>query len=182
MVELNARGDIIAAVEIIIYIPVLVLTIILVLRHGLTRSAGWIFLATLSTPDRWRYNTYCIGGEPVEYHIADVVQHSWIIQRYTLSTSGNFRVFLDRDTLGKEMIMSRGLKEMGGLAIAALALSIQGSISTGVTTPRPHLPPGRIINIGVILFTVIHGLIFLVHIYCWTAVRTDGGLFPDILS
>lgn len=44
---LDARG-IIAAVEIAIYIPVLIVGAFLSFRHGFTRKAGWIFLVILS--------------------------------------------------------------------------------------------------------------------------------------
>lgn len=40
---LDGRG-ILSVVEIIFYIPVLVVSAILVLRHGFKRDLGWIFL------------------------------------------------------------------------------------------------------------------------------------------
>lgn len=45
--KLDQRGDI-AIAEIVLYVPILLLSIVLVLRHGATRKAGWIFFAILS--------------------------------------------------------------------------------------------------------------------------------------
>lgn len=39
----------IAIVVAVLYVPVLILSVILVLRHGFKRDAGWIFLAIFST-------------------------------------------------------------------------------------------------------------------------------------
>ena len=44
---LDQRGGI-AVGEVIFYIPVLIVSFILVLRHGFRRQAGWIFLFLLS--------------------------------------------------------------------------------------------------------------------------------------
>lgn len=44
---LDERGDI-AIGEIIIYLPILLVSAILVYRHGIKRRAGWIFLVILS--------------------------------------------------------------------------------------------------------------------------------------
>ena len=45
--KLDQRGDI-AIAEIVLYVPILLLSIILVARHGAARKAGWIFFAILS--------------------------------------------------------------------------------------------------------------------------------------
>lgn len=47
MRNLDARG-IIAAVEIAIYVPLLITSIILVKRHGFRRSGGWLFFVIFS--------------------------------------------------------------------------------------------------------------------------------------
>ena len=44
---LDERGDI-AIAEIVLYVPILFLSIVLSLRHGATRKAGWILFAVLS--------------------------------------------------------------------------------------------------------------------------------------
>ena len=44
---LDAHG-IIAIVEIIIYVPILILGAVLSYRHGFSRKAGWILLVILS--------------------------------------------------------------------------------------------------------------------------------------
>lgn len=44
---LNARGGI-AVGEVILYIPILIISAFLVLRHGIKRKAGWVFLVVLS--------------------------------------------------------------------------------------------------------------------------------------
>lgn len=47
MTKLDQRGDI-AVAEIVVYIPILILSVILVIRNGFTRQAGWIYLVILS--------------------------------------------------------------------------------------------------------------------------------------
>lgn len=44
---LDPRG-IISAVELVFYIPTAILVLILTLRHGFRRDAGWIFLLIFS--------------------------------------------------------------------------------------------------------------------------------------
>ena len=45
--KLDQRGDI-AIAEIVHYVPILLLSIVLVIRHGAARKAGWILFAILS--------------------------------------------------------------------------------------------------------------------------------------
>ena len=45
--KLDQRGDI-AIAGIALYVPILLLTVVLVLRHGAAGNAGWIFFASLS--------------------------------------------------------------------------------------------------------------------------------------
>lgn len=47
MGNLDARG-IIAAVEIAVYVPILVTSLVLVKRHGIKRQGGWIYLLIFS--------------------------------------------------------------------------------------------------------------------------------------
>ena len=44
---LDARGDISVA-ELVIYVPVLCVSILLVVRHGINKKLGWFFLVLLS--------------------------------------------------------------------------------------------------------------------------------------
>ncbi len=44
---LDQRGDI-AIAEIVFYIPIFVAALLLTIRHGIGRQAGWIFLLTFS--------------------------------------------------------------------------------------------------------------------------------------
>ena len=44
---LDKRGDI-AVAEVVLYVPILIVSVILIFRHGFTRQAGWIFLLLLS--------------------------------------------------------------------------------------------------------------------------------------
>lgn len=95
MMKLDKRGDVSIA-EIVIYIPILIVSFILVLRHGFTRRAGWIFLLILSisklfesiavilvSPQTTRnYSSHCgrgdtciVGAETNEYHIDHHIQH-----------------------------------------------------------------------------------------------------------
>lgn len=81
---LDARG-IIAVVEIVIYIPILLLGLLLSLRHGFARKAGWISLVILAlsesacllyhgslqlifpstnSPSDWRRRAYSLREQP----------------------------------------------------------------------------------------------------------------------
>ena len=61
---LDARGYI-SIVEIIIYIPILLIGVVLSLRHGFKRKAGWIMLVILSIStlnllcDKYRLTVLC---------------------------------------------------------------------------------------------------------------------------
>ena len=52
---LDARGYI-AIVEIIIYIPILLVGLFLSFRHGFKRQTGWIMLVILSISEILRYS------------------------------------------------------------------------------------------------------------------------------
>ena len=46
-IKFNARGGI-SILELIVYAPALVIAILICVKHGFTRSSGWIYLAIFS--------------------------------------------------------------------------------------------------------------------------------------
>lgn len=51
MVKLDQRGDI-AIGEIVVYIPIALISIALLIRHGFSRRGGWIYLVLLAIGKR----------------------------------------------------------------------------------------------------------------------------------
>ncbi|EMD41591.1 hypothetical protein CERSUDRAFT_110168 [Gelatoporia subvermispora B] len=170
MVHLDARGDISVA-EIIIYIPILILSGILVLRHGFARRAGWIFLLILSIIRIAGGITHILlEQKPTNTTLQIVVGifESSGVSPLLLATVG-FLNTVCQESLDQEPLIEKGLKLLGALGSVALILTIIGGVKQGDAKTASAISSGaKFKHIGVILFGVLYGLIFLAHVFCWS--------------
>ncbi|CCM06400.1 uncharacterized protein FIBRA_08660 [Fibroporia radiculosa] len=170
MTKLDDRG-IISVAEIIVYSPILVWSIALTVRHGFTRRAGWVFLVLLAL-------IRIVGGIT---HIASEVSPTNTTLQIVysiLETSGvsplllatlGFLQTVCQNSLDDHPLIKRGLRLMGLLCTVALILAIVGGVKEGEATTESTLTSGQSLrHIAVILFGILYGLIFFVHVFCWS--------------
>ncbi|OCH92728.1 hypothetical protein OBBRIDRAFT_750980 [Obba rivulosa] len=169
MVHLDARGDISVA-EIIIYIPILIMSGILVLRHGFARRAGWIFLLILSIVRIAGGITHiALEQNPTNSTLQIVVGilESAGVSPLLLATLG-FLNIVCQETLGEDPLIDKGLKLLGALGTVALVLTIIGGVKAGDAKSASDISSGlKFRHIGVVLFGVLYALLFLAHGFCW---------------
>lgn len=170
MVHLDRRGDISIA-EIVVYVPVLIVSVMLVLRHGFTRRAGWIFLCILSIIRIVGGITHIVSEQNpsnVTLQIVFATLEGAGVSPLLLATLG-FLQTVCQGSLDDHPLMTRGLRLMGLLGIVALALTIAGGVKAGTATTEANMNSGtNLRHIGVILFAVLFGLVFLMHLFCWS--------------
>ncbi|KAI0932666.1 hypothetical protein AcW1_000277 [Taiwanofungus camphoratus] len=170
MMKLDKRGDVSIA-EIVIYIPILIVSFILVLRHGFTRRAGWIFLLILSIIRIVGGVTHVLS-EQKPTNITLIIIYSIMegagVSPLLLATLG-FLQTVGQNSLDNHPLMSGGTRLMGLVGVVALALTIAGGVTAGNATTESSLNSGtKLRHIGVILFAIVYGFILVVHIFCWS--------------
>ncbi|KZT06263.1 uncharacterized protein LAESUDRAFT_653709 [Laetiporus sulphureus 93-53] len=166
----DARGDI-AIAELVVYVPVLVVALMLVLRHGLARRAGWVFLVILSIIRIIGAATNIAserdGNSDKTLIIIYSVMEASGVSPLLLATAG-FLQTACADSLDDQPLVARALRLMSLLGTVALALAIAGGVTAGQATTESSLTQGtNLRHIGDILFVVLFGLICLMLGYCW---------------
>ncbi|RPD58385.1 hypothetical protein L227DRAFT_505377 [Lentinus tigrinus ALCF2SS1-6] len=166
---LDARG-IISAVEIAIYIPILLIGALLSFRHGFGRQAGWIFLVVLSIVRIIGGVTHILsennptnGTDRTIYSIMESAGLSPL-----MTASLGFLRTVTQYSLEDNTILSRGLRIVGLVGTIGLALAISGGVSAGDATSQSSLDSATTQrHVGVILFIVMYvGTVGMTFI-CW---------------
>lgn len=169
MTKLDQRGDI-AVAEIVVYIPILILSVILVIRNGFTRQAGWIYLVILSlirivgscAAIASEYNT---SSENLE--ITALSLESAGVSPLLLATLGFLRTIC-QDTLDRDPLIAKGLKLLPLAGTIALILAIVGGINSGTGSTQSSINQGLTLrHVGDIMFAVIFVLVVLLNGLCW---------------
>ncbi|KAH9921456.1 uncharacterized protein B0H18DRAFT_956651 [Fomitopsis serialis] len=169
-IHLDPRGDI-AVAEIVMYLPVLFVSGSLVAKHGITRRAGWIFLLILSI-------VRIVGGATQVAAEQNPSNITLDIVSYTLTSAGvsplllatiGFLATVCQRTLSDDPLISRGLRIMSLICTIALILAIVGGVDIGNAKTAADLNKGADLrHAGAILFAVLFGSIFLLHMRCWS--------------
>ncbi|TBU24860.1 hypothetical protein BD311DRAFT_670869 [Dichomitus squalens] len=160
--QLDKHGAV-SIVQIVLYIPILVISGILVLRHGFSRRAGWISLLILAL-------VRIVGGvlqliaaqNPSDVTLAAIatglesagVSPLIVAAIGLLSTVCNSGQY----TLDDTFIMSRGLKLLGLLGSVAVALTAYGGSMYGSAKDQSKLNTGITLRH---LGTAVTGILFL---------------------
>ncbi|KAK7682031.1 hypothetical protein QCA50_014995 [Cerrena zonata] len=172
---IDARGGI-AIVQIIFYIPILVASVIITLRHGFTKRAGWIMLLVLAL-------IRIIGGA---IHIASENNPSNDNLRITYSilegaglspllvATIGFLTTIAEHAFNENPLMEKGLRILGVMAIVGIVLIIVGGTQTasadGDISKLNQAMTLR--HAGSIIFVVLFVLLVLVHLFFWANRRT----------
>ncbi|KIM84628.1 hypothetical protein PILCRDRAFT_818206 [Piloderma croceum F 1598] len=167
MPSLNDHGKL-GAATIPFYVPILIISFVLVLRHGFTRDSGWIFVFIFSIV-RILGGALLIAAQLVRpgntnLYVAASILEAAGLSPLLLATLGFLR------TVGKNSFSEHGrmpnvFRLLGLLGIVALALSIYGGIIA--TVPSDQSKSNTFRHIGSILFAVFYGLLAAVHAVCW---------------
>ncbi|PIL26230.1 hypothetical protein GSI_11985 [Ganoderma sinense ZZ0214-1] len=169
--KLDQRGDI-AVAEIALYIPILLLSIVLVLRHGAARRAGWTFFAMLSI-------TRIVGG--VTHVLSEQNPSNTILQTvFSIMESAGLSTLLiatlaflstvGQPTLEKHPAMCpRTFRILQLVGTAAIVLLIIGAVLVdGAQSSTTELGIAAILrHAGGILFAVLYALIVALTAFCW---------------
>ena len=110
----------IAVGEVIFYIPVLIVSFILVLRHGFRRQAGWIFLFLLS------------NGEFRTFLFLPIPSYTLLIVRIL---GGITHALSEQNPSNTTLQIIFGIMESAGLS--PLMLATLGFLSTVYVPPSP---------------------------------------------
>ncbi|CAL1702531.1 unnamed protein product [Somion occarium] len=167
---LDTRGDI-SIVEIIFYIPILATSLIITLRHGFSRRAGWIFLLILAI--------IRIVGSAI--HLASENNQSNTTLRITysvLEAAGlsplivatlGFLNTIALHAFDGDRAVTLILRLLGTTSIVALALVIAGGIKlANADNDISKLNSASTLrHVGAILFLVLFIFLALLHLYYW---------------
>ncbi|KAI0757361.1 hypothetical protein C8Q80DRAFT_1265298 [Daedaleopsis nitida] len=168
--HLDARG-ILSAVEVVIYVPILIIGGFLSFKNGFARKAGWIFLVTLSI-------FRIVGGvahilseqDPtnVTKRTIYTTMESAGISQLLLATLG-FLGTVAQYTISDTPFVSRGLKLLGVVGAGALVLGvIGGSDASKAKTPTDLDDANMLRHIGSLLYVVLYVGSALMTFYYWS--------------
>ncbi|KAH9944722.1 hypothetical protein B0H21DRAFT_694637 [Amylocystis lapponica] len=155
---LDPRGDI-SVVEIIIYIPILIIGVLLVMRHGFSRKAGWIFLVILSLMRLVGGITHILSetsdkssiGLKIAYGVCESAGTSPLL----LAALG-FLAAVGSGTFDNHVLMNPGLRLMGLCGMVAVILSIVGGVKTGDASSESDINLGlKLRRVGACLYIVL---------------------------
>ncbi|KAM5537306.1 hypothetical protein V8D89_009036 [Ganoderma adspersum] len=168
--KLDQRGDI-AIAEVALYVPILLLTIVLVLRHGAAGNAGWIFFASLSivrivggiTHVLWEQNPSTTMLQTIFSVMESAGLSSLLIATLAfLSTVG-------QRTLENHAVMSmRTFRFLQLVGTGAVILAIVGGVSVSSAQNESDLSTAATLrHISGILFVVLYGGAVALTAFCW---------------
>ncbi|PIL26229.1 hypothetical protein GSI_11984 [Ganoderma sinense ZZ0214-1] len=168
--KLDQRGDI-AIAEIVLYIPILLLSIALVVRHGAARKVGWIFFAILSiarivggvTHILWEQNSSDTTLQTI-FSIMESVGLSPLLMATLafLSTVGQY-------TLENRPVMgARTFRILHLVATVAIILAIVGGTSVSSAKKQSDLSNATTFRrVGAILFVILYAGVVAITAFCW---------------
>jgi len=168
---LDQRGYISAA-EIVAYIPILIVGVILVLRHGFARKAGWLFLVILAVMRIVGGVTHVLSettdksstGLKIAYGICESAGTSPLL----LATMG-FLGTVAEGALDNHFIVTRGMRLAGLVATVGLIMSVVGGEKAGDAKTDSDISSGATLRrVGVALFVVVYAFDVLFHVVLWS--------------
>ncbi|KAH9927511.1 uncharacterized protein BXZ73DRAFT_90761 [Epithele typhae] len=165
----DARG-IIAIVEIVIYVPILLIGFALTLKHGFSKKAGWLMLIILSIARIIGGITHVLSEQNpsniTEKTIYGIMEAAGLSP--LLVASLGFLGTVTQYSLEQEPLVFRGLRLLGVLGTVALILAIVGGTSAGNPSSASDLSSGtNLRHVGTILYVVVYAGVVLLTAYCF---------------
>ncbi|KAL0950696.1 hypothetical protein HGRIS_007473 [Hohenbuehelia grisea] len=171
MPTLPERGKI-AAAEIAFYIPIALVTIVLVARYAFRRDAGWLFLFVYSliriTNGALLVAAYEVSPPNLELFRAAVALDIAALAFLILATIG-FLGLVGQYAFSESNRTIRIFRVIGLLALAALAISVAGAVQSNDPQNDGARHTGTILRrVGAVLYAVLWVVLFLTHIVCYS--------------
>ncbi|GJE87824.1 hypothetical protein PsYK624_039070 [Phanerochaete sordida] len=172
MVHLDSRG-IVAAIEIVVYVPLAFLSVALLFKYGFKRE-GWIYLLILSIIRVAGGITHIIAenqaNPSTNLQIMVMIFETAGLSPLLEATVG-FLSIVKQSAFDDGHPLHKGMRLLGLLATVALVLTVIGGEKIGQNTTNGNtseINSGNTFrHIGVILFAVQFGLNVLVTFYMW---------------
>ncbi|KAJ3556317.1 hypothetical protein NM688_g2095 [Phlebia brevispora] len=167
---LDARGDV-SVVELIIYVPLLFITIFLIVRHGIRKDLGWVYLVLLSIiriVGGITHIAYESSSKPAKnLHIIASVMEASGVSPLLLASIG-FLGTVKQYGFEDEMRLQLVFRLLHLAANVALILAIVGGVKAGTDTDISDIQNGiSLRHAGVILFVIVFVFIALITGYLW---------------
>ncbi|KII86377.1 hypothetical protein PLICRDRAFT_56088 [Plicaturopsis crispa FD-325 SS-3] len=169
MPELQSRGKL-GAATIAFYAPILVLTGVLVLRHGFRRDAGWIFLFVFSIV-RILGGAMTIAAELVtpvnaNLYVTTLVLQGVGLSPLLLSTLAFLRIIC-QPSFSSNPRLALLFRLLNLVPIAGLVLSIIGGTDSTSDSASTVAQGKTLRRVGAWLFVAIYVVAVVVHVGCW---------------
>ncbi|KAH9945606.1 hypothetical protein B0H21DRAFT_709309 [Amylocystis lapponica] len=168
---LDKRGFI-SASEVVVYVPILIIGVVLVLRHGFSKKAGWLYLVILSVMRIVGGVTHILSETTDKNNITLKVVYGICEGSGTspllLATMG-FLQAAASGALDNHFITTKGVKLAGLVATVGLILAIMGGVKTGNASTESDLNEGvKLRRIGTALFVVVYAFDVLFNVLLWS--------------
>jgi len=167
---LDARGGI-SLGQVLVYVPILLVSAVLVRRHGFKRQAGWIFLVVLSIVRIVGGACHVAAEESSDPSTTLITTFSILesagLSPLMLATVG----FLNTVAQGvfENPRAYRGIHLLGILATVSLVLTIVGGVNIGNAKTQDDLNTAATYrHVGALLFLALFIAVALVHFLLWT--------------
>ncbi|KAI1795401.1 hypothetical protein LXA43DRAFT_40844 [Ganoderma leucocontextum] len=168
--KLDQRGDI-AIAEIVLYIPILLLSIVLVVRHGAARKAGWIFFAILSiarivggiTHVLWEQNPTNITLQTIF-----TIMESAGLSPLLMATLAFLSTVVQYTLENHPAMSTRTFRILHLVSTVAIILAIVGGTNISSAKNQNDLNSAATLrHVGAILFAVLYAIIVAITAFCW---------------
>lgn len=170
MPSLDDHGKLGAAI-IPFYMPFLILSFILALRHGFGRNTGWVYLFVLSLM-RVLGGALLIAAELVRpinaklYIAASILEFAGL-SPLLLATLGFVRTIV-MSFIQESALLTKFFRLLYLLGLVGLILSIYGGSEANTTDPSTLNDSTTLRHVGSILFGVLYLLLVAVHLFLWS--------------
>jgi len=165
MPKLDLRGQI-AAAQLAFYVPIAILCLILVIRYGFRRDAGWFFMLFFALT-RIAGGALLIAAELVVPSNIDLFIAAYILfpaglALLLLSTIG-FLGLAGQHTFSEIPRVTVMLRILGFLTLVGLAMVIAGDLLGTHVAPNDG-STGKILRwVGAIIYAVVYVFLFIAH-------------------
>jgi len=170
MPSLDDHGRLAVATA-VFYMPYLLISLLLTLRHGFGRSAGWVFLLIFSTV-RIVGGAMLVAAELVtplndDLYIGAIILESVGLAPLLLCTLAFLRT-CGKGSFNESPRSLQAFRLLGLLATIALILSIVGGVDASSSSASDQSSGTTLRRAGSFLFLVLYVAVVLFHFWAWS--------------
>ncbi|KAL1709096.1 hypothetical protein EV121DRAFT_253675 [Schizophyllum commune] len=167
MPDLDARGKI-AAAELAFYVPIAIVSLLLVIRYAFRRDSGWFFLLWFALV-RVTAGALLIAAELVTPYDEGIWTAAWVLNDaglgfLLLSTIG-FLGLAGQHTYSEMIKTMHMYRSLALVILAAMAITAAGG-GVQAHADQDTIRTGKILRrVGAVLFGLIWGLLAMLHVH-----------------